>query len=113
MKTEKFASPSSIRREKMLAGVRFYRTTKLDWDGVAMWGAYQKLQEVEANHRDVQGASGFDRSIGDERLRCLFNLARHPAVAPQLEGWRPIMRIGPDTGPESIGAFGAIIAERA
>lgn len=56
---------------------------------------------------------GFDRSIGDERLRCLFNPARHPAVAPQLEGWAPIMRIGPDAGPQSIGAFGAIIAERA
>lgn len=45
----------AIRREKMLAGVRFYRTTKLDWDGVAMWGAYQKLQEVEANHREYKG----------------------------------------------------------
>ncbi|WP_301750684.1 alpha-glucosidase [uncultured Erythrobacter sp.] len=56
---------------------------------------------------------GFDRSIGDERLRCLFNLAPHPVAAPQLEGWKPVMRIGADAGPIRIGAFGAIIAERA
>lgn len=45
----------AIRREKMLAGVRFYRSTKLDWDGVAMWSAYQRLQEVEANHKEYKG----------------------------------------------------------
>lgn len=56
---------------------------------------------------------GFDRSIGEERLRCLFNLAPHPAATALLEGWRPVMRIGADTGPDGIGAFGAIIAERA
>ena len=45
----------AIRREELLAGVRFYRTTLVDWDAEAAWDAYGMLQEVEANHRLMKG----------------------------------------------------------
>lgn len=45
----------AIRREELLAGVRFYRTTLMDWDAEAAWDAYGMLQEVEANHRTMKG----------------------------------------------------------
>ncbi|MDB5100180.1 MAG: transposase [Cyanobacteria bacterium RYN_339] len=48
-------NPTTIRREKMLAGVRFYRTTKLDWDAEAIYAAYTSLQDVEANHKLFKG----------------------------------------------------------
>ncbi len=54
---------------------------------------------------------GFDRSIGEDRLRCLFNLSPRPMAAPHLEGWTPILQLGADAGPDMIGAFGAILAE--
>lgn len=45
----------AIRREELLAGVRFYRTTLVDWDAEAALEAYGMLQEVEANHRLMKG----------------------------------------------------------
>jgi hypothetical protein len=45
----------AIRREKQIAGVRFYRTTKVDWEPEALYTAYTMLQEVEANHKLYKG----------------------------------------------------------
>ena len=45
----------AIRREELLAGVRFYRTTLMDWEAESALAAYGMLQEVEANHRLMKG----------------------------------------------------------
>lgn len=45
----------AVRQEELLAGVRFYRTTILDWEPFQAHDAYQALQEVEANHRLMKG----------------------------------------------------------
>lgn len=45
----------AIRKERQLAGIRFYRTTKLDWDAETLYAAYTSLQEVEANHKLFKG----------------------------------------------------------
>lgn len=44
----------AIARERLLAGVRFYRTTKLDWDGLAILDAYEALQDIESKHRQYK-----------------------------------------------------------
>lgn len=44
----------AIAQERMLAGVRFYRTTKTDWNGLDMINAYKALQGVEAKHRQYK-----------------------------------------------------------
>ena len=45
----------AIRKEEQLAGVRFYRTTLLEWDAAEAHDAYQALQAVEANHKLMKG----------------------------------------------------------
>lgn len=45
----------AIRRAKQMAGVRFIRTTKLDWDAERIFDTYQALQDVEANHKLFKG----------------------------------------------------------
>lgn len=45
----------AIRKEELLAGVRFYRTTVLDWEPSQAHDAYQALQAVESNHRLMKG----------------------------------------------------------
>lgn len=45
----------AIARERQLAGVRFLRTTKLNWDGERIFESYQALQKVEANHKLFKG----------------------------------------------------------
>ena len=44
----------AIARERLLAGVRFYRTTRLDWDGVAIVDAYEALQDIKSKHRQYK-----------------------------------------------------------
>lgn len=53
----------------------------------------------------------FDRQAGADRLRCMFNPTPDPCPAPLLDGWRPVLRIGADAGPQVLGPFGAILAE--
>lgn len=53
----------------------------------------------------------FDRQAGADSLRCLFNPSPEPCHAPLLDGWRPVLRIGADPGPQVLGPFGAILAE--
>jgi hypothetical protein len=48
-------SQKGIAKERQLAGIRFYRTNKLDWEPQAMFDAYQALQAVEANHKLFKG----------------------------------------------------------
>jgi transposase len=45
----------AIQKERQLAGVRFLRTTKLDWDGERIFETYQALQKVESNHKLFKG----------------------------------------------------------
>jgi alpha-glucosidase len=56
---------------------------------------------------------GFDRGDGAGQLRCLFNLGPDAADAALLEGWRPVLRVGPDAAAGTIAPFAAVIAERA
>lgn len=41
----------AVAREKLLSGVR---TTKLDWDGLELLSAYQRLQNVEDKHKEYK-----------------------------------------------------------
>ena len=45
----------AVRQEELLAGVRFYRTTVLDWEAHEAHDAYQALQAIEANHKLMKG----------------------------------------------------------
>jgi len=44
----------AFRKEELLAGTRLYQTTMTDWTAEELHDAYQLLQEVEANHRELK-----------------------------------------------------------